>query len=116
MDNLESHIVALEYLFENVKFSDKVSVVSPDAGGVYRARKFQEAMMLKGVDNPGLAMLIKHRDRPNQISRMDLVGDVRGCDCLIVDDIVDTAGTLCEAAKQLRRKCQVVLGFFAMWA
>ena len=76
--------------------------MSPDAGGVYRAKKFQEAMMARGVEEPGLAMLIKHRSRPNQIERMDLVGAVEGCDCLIVDDIVDTAGTLCEAAKQLK--------------
>jgi len=45
VDNLESHMVALEYMMLNINFSEKVSVVSPDAGGVYRARKFQEAMM-----------------------------------------------------------------------
>ena len=54
------------------------------------------------VSDVGLAMLIKHRSRPNQIERMDLVGEVSGCDCLIVDDMVDTAGTLCEAAKNLK--------------
>ncbi|CAD7923696.1 unnamed protein product [Amoebophrya sp. A120] len=102
MDNLESHIVALDWILANIQFSQKVNVVSPDAGGVYRAKKFQDAMMKRGIQNPGLAMLIKHRSRPNQIERMDLVGSVEGCDCLIVDDIVDTAGTLCEAAKQLR--------------
>ncbi|CAD7970144.1 unnamed protein product [Amoebophrya sp. A25] len=102
MDNLESHIVALDWMMPNIKFSSKVSVVSPDAGGVYRAKKFQEAMMSRGIPNPGLAMLIKHRSRPNQIEKMDLVGAVEGCDCLIIDDIVDTAGTLCEAARQLR--------------
>jgi len=102
MDNLESHVVALEWILPNIQFASKVSVVSPDAGGVYRAKKFQDAMMKQGIQNPGLAMLIKHRSRPNQIEKMDLVGAVEGCDCLIIDDIVDTAGTLCEAAKQLR--------------
>ncbi len=90
-------------------------MVSPDAGGVYRAKKFQEALTEKilklkqgGEQNevegdPSLAMLIKHRSKPNQIERMDLVGDVAGCDCLIVDDMVDTAGTLCEAAKMMKQ-------------
>jgi len=55
-----------------------------------------------GIDNPGLAMLIKHRSKPNQIESMDLVGTVEGCDVVIIDDMVDTAGTLCEAAKKLK--------------
>lgn len=45
MDNLESHVVALEWILPNIQFASKVSVVSPDAGGVYRAKKFQDAMM-----------------------------------------------------------------------
>mmetsp|Transcript_12024 Transcript_12024/g.10013 ORF Transcript_12024/g.10013 Transcript_12024/m.10013 type:complete len:88 (+) Transcript_12024:3-266(+) len=50
-----------------------------------------------------IAMLIKQRDRPNQVARMDLVGQVAGSDCIIVDDMIDTAGTLCEAARELKK-------------
>lgn len=59
-------------------------------------------MIVRGFEDCALAMLIKHRPEANKIDRMDLVGDVSGRDAIIVDDIVDTAGTLCEAAKQLR--------------
>merc|ERR1719281_958032 len=59
-------------------------------------------MIVRGFKDCALAMLIKHRPEANKIDRMDLVGDVAGRDAIIVDDIVDTAGTLCEAAKQLK--------------
>jgi len=103
MDNLETHPLALDWFLNKntTKLGDKVAVVSPDAGGVYRARKFQEGLLKSGKHDVLLAMLIKNRPAPNQIGRMDLVGDVKGCDCVIIDDIVDTGGTLCEAAKKL---------------
>lgn len=82
---------------------EKVVVISPDAGGVYRARKFQEGLLTRGVEDVGLAMLIKQRSEANKIDRMDLVGSVAGSDCIIVDDMIDTAGTLCEAARELKK-------------
>ncbi|EZG69599.1 ribose-phosphate pyrophosphokinase [Gregarina niphandrodes] len=101
VDNLEAQKVGLQY-FRNKKLENPV-VVSPDAGGVYRARKFQEGFTaLTGKKDTGLAMLIKQRKAANEIESMQLVGSVRNCDVVIVDDMVDTAGTLCEAAKMLR--------------
>ena len=50
----------------------------------------------------GLAMIVKQRAKANEIERMDLVGSVEGCDAIIVDDMVDTAGTLCKAAEVLK--------------
>jgi ribose-phosphate pyrophosphokinase len=70
---------------------------------VYRARKFQEGLILKGVEDVSIAMLIKQRSGANKIDRMDLVGSVKGADCIIVDDMIDTAGTLCEAARELKK-------------
>ena len=78
-------------------------VVSPDAGGVYRAKQFREGLNAMGL-NAGLAMIIKQREAANQVSQMDLVGDVDGCDCIIVDDMIDTAGTLCKAGKALKSR------------
>jgi ribose-phosphate pyrophosphokinase len=73
MDNLESHMVALDFIMDNIDFPGKVAVVSPDAGGVYRARKFQEGLMARGrIENPSLAMLIKHRSKPNEIESKTL--------------------------------------------
>lgn len=80
---------------------DTTKVVSPDAGGVYRAKRFRDGLKALGVD-AGLAMIVKQRLKANQIGRMDLVGDVSGCDVIMVDDMIDTAGTLTEAAKELR--------------
>jgi len=102
MDNLETYPLALDWFCGGNKLGPNVAVVSPDAGGVYRAKKFQEGLLKRGVQNPKLAMLIKHRPAPNEIGRMDLVGDVEGCDAVIIDDIVDTGGTLCEAARKLK--------------
>jgi len=106
MDNLETYPLALEWFLNknNVVLNKNVAVVSPDAGGVYRARKFQDSLVNAGLDkdNVNLALMIKYRPRPNEIGKMDLVGSVQDCDAIIIDDMVDTGGTLCEAAKTLK--------------
>eukprot|EP00918_Siedleckia_nematoides_P044927 GHVU01098256.1.p2 GENE.GHVU01098256.1~~GHVU01098256.1.p2 ORF type:complete len:211 (-),score=46.14 GHVU01098256.1:546-1178(-) len=101
VDNLECLLIGLEYLGQ--KELVKPVVISPDAGGVYRARKFQEGLIARGNPNCGIAMLIKQRANPNEIEKMDLVGNVQGSDVVIVDDMIDTAGTLVEAARELRK-------------
>ena len=100
-DNLEAHVVALPFFKDLGLNGDTTKVVSPDAGGVYRAKRFRDGLKALGVD-AGLAMIVKQRLRANQIGRMDLVGDVKDCDVIMVDDMIDTAGTLTEAAKELR--------------
>lgn len=102
VDNLEAGLIGLDYFA--AKDLHCPVIVSPDAGGVYRARSFQEGLIARGVTDTGIAMLIKQRSKPNEIESMDLVGKVKGCDVIIVDDMIDTAGTLCEAAKKLRER------------
>jgi len=101
-DNLEAHVVALPFFKDLGLSPETTKVVSPDAGGVYRAKRFRDGLKEQGVD-AGLAMIVKQRLKANQIGRMDLVGDVDGCDVIMVDDMIDTAGTLTEAAKELRQ-------------
>ena len=72
-----------------------VMVVSPDVGGVVRARA-----LAKRIDAP-IAIVDKRRERPGESEVMNIIGDVRGKDCLIYDDIVDSGGTLCNAADAL---------------
>jgi len=74
-----------------------IMVVSPDVGGVVRARAI--AKRLNGAD---LAIIDKRRPRPNEAQVMHIIGDVKDRDCLIVDDIVDTASTLCRAVEALK--------------
>src|SRR5687768_8705710 len=69
-------------------------VVSPDVGGVVRARAFA-----KQLDDTDLAIIDKRRPKANVAKVMHIIGEVKGRSCIIVDDMVDTAGTLCEAAK-----------------
>lgn len=73
-------------------------VVSPDLGGVKRADKFGQAL---GCDR---AVIYKHRTAHNEAKAEFLLGDVQGKDCVIYDDLIDTAGTICEAAKKLKHK------------
>eukprot|EP00914_Ancora_sagittata_P027031 GHVO01052998.1.p1 GENE.GHVO01052998.1~~GHVO01052998.1.p1 ORF type:complete len:354 (+),score=79.34 GHVO01052998.1:81-1064(+) len=101
VDNLEAQIIGLDYFAK--KGLKSTVVVSPDAGGVYRARKFQEGLTARGGSDIGIAMIIKQRAKANEIERMDLVGSVSDCDVIIVDDMIDTAGTLCEAARELKK-------------
>ena len=72
-------------------------VVSPDVGGVVRARA-----LAKRLDDAELAIIDKRRPRPNEAKIMNIIGDVEGHSCVIIDDLVDTAGTLCQAAGALK--------------
>ncbi len=78
------------------KYSDLI-VVSPDVGGVVRARA-----IAKQLDDSDLAIIDKRRPQPNQSQVMNIIGEVSGKTCVIVDDLVDTAGTLCQAADALK--------------
>ena len=72
-------------------------VVSPDVGGVVRARA-----LAKRLDDAELAIIDKRRPRPNEAKVMNIIGDVQGHSCVLIDDLVDTAGTLCQAAAALK--------------
>jgi ribose-phosphate pyrophosphokinase len=74
-------------------------VVSPDVGGVVRARA-----IAKRLDDAELAIIDKRRPRPNEARVMNIIGEVEGRTCILVDDLVDTAGTLCLAAMALKRE------------
>ncbi len=78
------------------KYPD-LMVVSPDVGGVVRARA-----LAKRLDDADLAIIDKRRPQANQAEVMNIIGDVEGRSCVIVDDLVDTAGTLCQAARALK--------------
>jgi ribose-phosphate pyrophosphokinase len=74
-----------------------IIVVSPDVGGVGRARA-----MAKRLDDADLAIIDKRRPRPNESKVMNIIGEVTGKTCVLIDDMVDTAGTLCQAAQALK--------------
>jgi ribose-phosphate pyrophosphokinase len=92
VDHLYAAPVLLEYIKE--RFSDVV-MVSPDAGGVERTRAFAKRL------DAGLAIIDKRRDRPNECQAMNVIGDVKGKVAILLDDMVDTAGTLCNGAATL---------------
>ncbi len=95
VDNLYSTAVMLEDI-ERCHYQN-VMVVSPDVGGVIRARAI--AKRIPGAD---LAIIDKRRPHPNEAQVMHIIGDVKGRDCIIVDDIIDTASTLCRAIEALK--------------
>ena len=74
-----------------------VMVVSPDVGGVVRARA-----LAKRLDNAPLAIVDKRRERAGESEVMNIIGDVKDRSCILIDDLVDTAGTLCQAAEALK--------------
>jgi ribose-phosphate pyrophosphokinase len=76
---------------------DNMVVVSPDVGGVVRARA-----LAKRLDDADLAIIDKRRPRPNESKVMNIIGEVQGKTCVMIDDMVDTAGTLCQAAQALK--------------
>ncbi len=76
---------------------ENMIVVSPDVGGVVRARA-----LAKRLDDADLAIIDKRRPRPNESKVMNIIGEVKGRTCVLIDDMVDTAGTLCLAAQALK--------------
>ncbi len=96
VDNLFATPVAIDYIKKN--FPNDIVVVSPDAGGAERARAFAKRL------HADLAIIDKRRNAPNEAMAMAVVGDVKGKVAIIFDDMVDTAGTLTEAAIALINK------------
>ena len=94
VDNLYAAPIITNDIKEKYKNSDIV-VISPDVGGVVRARNIANRI------NANLAIVDKRRDKANVSEVMNIIGDIKNKDCLVVDDIVDTAGTLCNAAEAL---------------
>ena len=96
MDNLYGNPIFVDYYAK--KFGEKCEdmvVVSPDVGSVARARAFAQKLHMN------LAIVDKRRQKANQCEVMNVIGDVEGKDCILFDDMVDTAGSLCNAAKAL---------------
>ena len=92
VDHLYAAPVILDYIKDKFK---NVIMVSPDAGGVERTRAFAKRL------DAGLAIIDKRRDRPNECEAMHVIGDVKGKTAILLDDMVDTAGTLCNGAATL---------------
>lgn len=92
------HLYAAPVVLDDIKsrFAGELVVVSPDAGGTERARAFAKRL------NAGLAIIDKRRSAANISEVMHIIGDVDGKTCIIVDDMIDTAGTLCQAAAALK--------------
>ena len=93
VDNLYATPLMLEAIERRI--GKDLTVVSPDAGGTERARAFAKRL------GANLAIIDKRREVANVAEVMNIIGDVKGQNCVIVDDMVDTAGTLCEAARSL---------------
>jgi ribose-phosphate pyrophosphokinase len=95
------HLYALPVFLEDYlkkRFDSSAVFVSPDAGGVERTRAYSKRL------DAGLAIIDKRRERANVSEVMNLIGEVKGKDCIIIDDMIDTAGTLCGAARALADK------------
>ena len=96
VDNLYASPVFALDIRHHFKDLSNLQVISPDVGGVARARELAKRLDL------GLAIVDKRRNRPGEVAEMTIIGEVEGRDCIIVDDMCDTAGTLCKAAQLLK--------------
>jgi len=97
MDNIYASPILLGDVWRQ-EYSN-LMVVSPDVGGVVRARA-----LAKRLDDADLAIIDKRRPQPNEAKVMNIIGDVTNRQCVLIDDLVDTAGTLCAAAQALKNK------------
>ena len=102
VDHLRSEPIFFEYLEEQIRLgllqTDDLIFASPDVGSTKRARVYAQHF------ETGLVICDKYRKRANEIAEMTVIGDVQGKDVILIDDIVDTAGTLCKAAEALINK------------
>jgi len=97
IDNIYAQPVLLDDIMS--KNHEDIVVVSPDVGGVVRARA-----AAKKLNDADLAIIDKRRPAPNMVKVMNVIGDVEGKTCILIDDMVDTAGTLCQAANILKER------------
>ncbi len=99
VDNLYAAPILVQDIRETMgvhgKLPEGLTIVSPDVGGVVRARSLAKRL------EADLAIIDKRREKANESEVMNIIGDVKGRDCILIDDIVDTAGTLCNAADAL---------------
>jgi ribose-phosphate pyrophosphokinase len=95
VDNLYARPVLLKYLKEQYGKEDDLAIVSPDSGGVARARAYAKRL------DAGFAIIDKRRAAPGEVAEMNVVGEVKGATAIIIDDMVDTGGTLIKAAEAL---------------
>ena len=95
VDNLLSNPVFVKYYMSKFEHPEEMVVVSPDVGSVARSRTFANKMGMN------LAIVDKRREKANQCEVMNVIGDVKGKKCILFDDMVDTAGSLCNAAKAI---------------
>jgi ribose-phosphate pyrophosphokinase len=100
VDNLYASVITVDYFKK--KRLDNIVIVSPDAGGVERAKKFKQALENAGVQSE-FAIIIKQRAKAGEIKEANLIGDVKGKNAIIIDDICDTGGTLAKAAEELKK-------------
>ena len=109
VDNLYAAPVLLKHILKNIGMKNIVCV-APDVGGVERARAIGKRL------NAGLAIIDKRRERPGQSEVMNVIGEVKNKSCIIIDDLIDSGGTICNAADALMDKgakevyCYVVHG------
>jgi ribose-phosphate pyrophosphokinase len=99
LDNVYGSPVLLGDLWKHKDENMNMVIVSPDVGGVVRARA-----LAKRMDDLDLAIIDKRRPQPNQAEVMNIIGEVEGKTCVLIDDMIDTAGTLCLAAAALKSK------------
>ncbi len=96
LDHLQASSVFIPYLRGLYSNLDNLLFASPDVGGTKRASTYAKTL------GTGFVMCYKQRSRPNEIASMQLIGEVKGKDIILVDDIIDTGGTLCNAAKLIK--------------
>ena len=99
LDNLRGNPLFVKYYFDKFPADthEDMVVVSPDVGSVSRARLFAQKLHM------GLAIVDKRRQKANHCEVMNVIGDVEGKDCILFDDMVDTAGSLCNAAEAIKK-------------
>lgn len=97
LEHIKGHSVFIKYIQQNIDLSNAI-LCSPDAGGVHRVSKYCSKLDLPMVS------INKRRDKPNSIASMELIGSVKGKDVIIIDDLLDTAGTACKAVEYLKNE------------
>lgn len=95
VDNLYSGPVFIDHI-KSKHPDNNICIVAPDAGSVKRAKSYAKVL------DCDVAMLYKHRDEANKVAEMHLIGEVEGKSCIIIDDMIDTAATLCKAAEIIK--------------